>query len=102
MKATFNRHDRRTRGKEIAQRLTTLKNSQILKDADLSELPEDVVTALKEGTCENDILQKRYNLCLKIMAEMIELQMELTAMQNDYKQKLQTSAKNNLVNVKES
>ena len=96
-----NRRERRTRGIWMAKRLAVLKNSQILKDADLSGLPEDVIKALQQGTCENEKLQKRYRLCNKIIAEMIELEAELQNMRLDLaqKQKLLRTAKKDISNV---
>ena len=99
--ATYSRRERRTRGKWIAQRLQVLKNSQILKDADLSDLPEDVVKSLQGGKHENVALQKRYNTAMKIMDELIRLQMELRAMQEDLKVKrgLQAAPQEHVSNV---
>ena len=87
MKQTFSRRERRTRGVEIIKRLRILKNSQILKDADLSELPEEVIDALKTNTCANKELQKRYNLAMRIMSELIELQSEYEMMKSDLAKK---------------
>lgn len=82
-----NRRERRTRGKEIMKRLNILKNSQILKDADLSDLPEDLVKQLIAGTCKNDVLQKRYRTCSRILDEVSRLQIELKIMQTDLAKK---------------
>jgi hypothetical protein len=97
MRTTFSRHERHARGKALERRLRILKNSQILKDADLSGLPEEVIKSLSAGTCENAHLQKRYKLCSEIMAEMIEIETELAQMRYDMdekKKKLQTPDKN--------
>ena len=85
-----NRHDRRTRGKWIIERLAILKKSQILKDADLSGIQEDEVKLLVEQEHENKTLQKRYNLCMKTLDEIIRLEAELLQMKQDLegKQKL--------------
>jgi hypothetical protein len=87
MKTTYSRHERRTRGKFILKRLAELKQSQILKEADLSGLPEDVVKALTTGTCENKVLQKRYNTCKRIVDELFALELELKSMQRDLAKK---------------
>ena len=101
MKTTFNRHERRTRGASLVKRLRTLKNSQILKDADLSELPEEIVESLKNHTCENKVLQKRYDLGIRIMSELIELQSEYEMMKSDLaKKKGLTTPKENVANIK--
>jgi hypothetical protein len=83
----MNRHERHTTGKKIVERLRILKNSAIYKDADLSNLPEDVIKALSTGKCENKALQKHYNTCLRILDEIIRLEIELQRMNLDLKQK---------------
>lgn len=84
-----NRHDRRTRGKWIIERLAILKKSQILKDADLSGLQEDEVKLLVAQEHENKTLQKRYNLCMKTLDEIIRLEAELLQMKQDLETKQQ-------------
>lgn len=79
----MNRRDRRTRGRYITERLTTLRNSTVLQDANLKDLPQDVIDTLIAGTCENEVLQKRYNLIKKLLNEMMMLEIELKQMQED-------------------
>ena len=83
----MNRRDRRTRGKYITERLATLRNSSVLQDANLKELPQDVIDSLIAGTHENEALQKRYNLIKKLLNEMMMLEIELKQMQEDLKAK---------------
>jgi hypothetical protein len=78
-----NRQERRTKGKWIIKRLQILKNSQLLKDADLSDLPKDVVDKLIAGTCEQKDLQTRYKKCMKIISEITELELMLQQMKQD-------------------
>ena len=79
----MNRRDRRTKGKAIQQEINRIKNSQLLKEADISSLPKEVVDALVAGTCENKTLQRKYNSCKKLLDKLINLKLELTLMKED-------------------
>jgi uncharacterized protein (DUF1810 family) len=82
-----NRRERRTRGKFIFTRLNTLKNSSLIQDADLSNLPKEVIDSLVAHTCENKALQKRYDACQRVLGELISLEGELFKMKEDLKVK---------------
>jgi hypothetical protein len=79
----MNRRERRTRGKFIFTRLNVLKNSPLIQDADLSNLPKEVIDSLVAHTCENKDLQRKYNTCQRILGEIIELEGELFRMKED-------------------
>ena len=79
----MNRQERRGKGRAMLKRAQTLRNSQILKDADLSDLPEDVIKSLQGGHHDNVALQKRYDTAVRIMSELIQLEMELKKMDDD-------------------
>ena len=83
----MNRHDRRTKGKAILQRLTVLRNSPILKEADLSDLPKEVVDLLVAGNHPSKEMQRRYNTCKRILDEMMKLELDLKIMQYDLEAK---------------
>ena len=92
----MNRKERRTRGIYIVSRLNVLKNSTILKDADLKDIPQEVIDQLSKGECENKVLQKKYNTNVRIISEAIELEAELSRMKSDLASKLDFSRKKNV------
>lgn len=73
----MNRKERRTTGKRLIERLQVLKNSPILKEMDLKDIPKDVLDSLIANSCENKVLQKRYNLQKRIFSEMAETEIWL-------------------------
>lgn len=73
----MNRKDRRTRGKFIMGRLQELRNSKVLQTLDFKDIPQDVMDSLIANTCENIVLQKRYNLQKRLIQEAIDLEIEL-------------------------
>jgi hypothetical protein len=55
----------------------------LIRDADLSNLPKEVIDSLVAHTCENKVLQKKYDTCQRILGELIELEAELTRAKAD-------------------
>ena len=55
----MNRKERRTVGKKIVERLHILKNSALVRAANLQDIPKDVLDSLIANTCENKVLQKK-------------------------------------------
>ena len=90
----MNRRQRRTRGIEILQRLRTLKNSSLISQAGLKDIPQEVRDKLIAGTCENKALQHKYNTINKLLTEITELEIELHNMRVDLSGKLDAAKKN--------
>jgi len=90
----MNRKERRTKGLALAKRLNVLKNSPILQEMDLSDIPKETLDALIAGCCKNSALQKRYNLQKRILSEVMEAEIWLHNANVDLKNKLSTSDKN--------
>jgi len=93
-----NRKERRTKGLALVKRLNILQNSPILKEMDLKDIPKDVLDALIAGTCENKVLQKRYELQKRIFSEIMEIEIWLQRARLDLEKKL-TASKKNLADV---
>ena len=79
----MNRRERRTRGIALQNRLRVLKNSALLQDADLKDIPEDVRKSLVDNTCEDKTLQRKYNTIIKLFSEVMEIEKELVNMNMD-------------------
>lgn len=79
----MDRHDRRTKGKTMVLRLNLLKNSSLLQEADLKDIPKDVLDHLIAGDCDNKVMQTKYNKIKKLLGEMAELEVELGKMKID-------------------
>lgn len=99
-----NRRERRRQTKWLQFRLTILKNSKLLKDADLSDIPKETIDALAGHTCENKDLQRRYDKSLKIMDEIMQIQISLNNLEADLEQKqkqkqILDAAKKNIRNI---
>jgi hypothetical protein len=88
----MNRHERRTRGQYIVQRLTQLRNSTLVNDFDLKDIPKDILDSLIANKCENTVLQKKYNTLKRIGEEAMKLEIELHNMKVDLDAKRQTKA----------
>lgn len=91
---TMNRHERRTKGFALVKRLQTLKNSPILAEMDLKDIPKDVLNDLIVGCCKNSALQKRYNLQKRIFSEIAESEIWMHNARIDLEQKTQRPPKN--------
>lgn len=89
----MNRKERRTTGLAMVKRLNTLKNSPILQEMDLKDIPKDILNELIQGCCKNGALQKRYNLQKKLFSEMAEAEIWLHNANMDLKQKLSATDK---------
>lgn len=85
----MNRKERRTTGKRLIERLQVLKNSSILQEMDLKDIPKDVLDSLIANICENKVLQKRYNLQKRIFSEMAEIEIWLHDANVDLEKKLE-------------
>lgn len=83
----MNRHDRRTRGKWIQNRLNLLKNSSLLQEADLKDIPQEQIDQLIAGTHPNKDMQRKYRSINRIMGEIIDLTKALNEMQVDLAEK---------------
>ena len=94
----MNRSERRTRGKYIVERLNLIKNSSLFKEADLKDIPKDVIDTLVANTCENKELQRKYNSIKRLLSEGIELEIELRNMQIDLTNKQANKEKKGGVN----
>lgn len=79
----MNRHGRRTQGKAILQRLNILKNSPLIQEADLKDVPKDVLDHLIAGDYENKVMQKKYNTMKRILGEIMEHEIALNNMKAD-------------------
>lgn len=79
----MNRKERRTKGKAILQRLNILKNSPLLQEPDLKDIPKDILDHLIAGDCENKVMQKKYNTMKRLLGEMADLEVELGRMKYD-------------------
>lgn len=87
----MNRQQRRTRGLWISERLATLKNSSLLQEADLKDIPKEDLDLLIAGTHPNKTMQRKYRSINKILGEILELTKELRAMQLDLDEKQKKS-----------
>jgi len=83
----MNRKERRTRGKFVVERLAKIKNSSLLQEADLKDIPKETLDQLIAGTCENKVLQRKYRSIQKLLDEMISLEIELNSMRDDLAEK---------------
>ena len=83
----MNRHQRRTRGKWVYERLNQLKGSPLLEEADLKDIPKDQLDQLIAGDHPDKEMQRKYKTINRIMGEIIELEIEIKNMQNDLVQK---------------
>lgn len=83
----MNRRERRTRGLWLIKRLYRLKNSPLLQEADLKDVPKDVLKTLIAGTCENKDMQRKYRSLNSILGEILELEKELLDMKLDLEAK---------------
>lgn len=90
----MNRKERHTKGLALAKRLNILQNSPILQEMDLKEIPKDTLDALIANTCENKILQKRYNLQKRIFSEMAEIEIWLYNANLDLENKIKKGVSN--------
>lgn len=94
----MNRHERRTKGLELVKRLQILKNSPILQEMNLKDIPKETLDDLILGCCKNSALQKRYNLQKRIFSEIATIEIILYNANLDLQKKL-LAAKEHLVNV---
>lgn len=84
----MNRKERRTTGLALVKRLNTLKNSPILQEMDLKDIPKDILDSLIANSCENKVLQKRYNLQKRIFSEIMEIEIYLHNANLDLEKKM--------------
>jgi hypothetical protein len=83
-----NRKERRTMGIAMAKRLQILRNSSLYKQANLTDIPEDVIKTLVAGNCENKTLQAHYNKCHKVLDEVMDIEIRLHNMRTDLSEKI--------------
>ncbi len=90
----MNRRERRTRGRFITERLAKLKSSPLSDNSFLKDLLESVINELINGIHDNKDLQVKYDKSKKMLDEIMSLELELYAMQEDLAQKKERVATN--------